>query len=61
LQPWAAVWIDGNSVGETPLGNLSVVPGEHEVIFRHPQLGERRQKTLVRAGVETLVAVNFEK
>jgi hypothetical protein len=60
-QPWAAVWIDGNSVGETPLGNLSMVPGEHEVIFRHPQLGERRQKTMVRAGVETRVAVNFEK
>jgi hypothetical protein len=32
-QPWAAVWIDGNSVGETPIGNLSVVPGEHEVVF----------------------------
>ena len=60
-QPWAAVWIDGNSVGETPLGNLSVVPGEHEVVFRHPQLGERRQKTLVRAGAETRVAVNLEK
>jgi len=60
-QPWAAVFIDGNSVGETPLGNLSIVPGEHEVIFRHPQLGERRQKTMVRAGVETRVAVNFEK
>ena len=60
-QPWAAVWIDGNSVGETPLGDLSVVPGEHEVIFRHPQFGERRQKAMVRAGVETRVAVNFEK
>jgi len=60
-QPWAAVWIDGNAVGETPLGNLSVVPGEHEVVFRHPQLGERRQKTMVRAGAETRVAVNLEK
>jgi PEGA domain len=60
-QPWAAVWIDGNSVGETPIGNLSVVPGEHEVVFRHPQLGERRQKTMVRAGAETRVAVNLEK
>jgi len=60
-QPWAAVWIDGNSVGETPIGNLSVVPGEHEVVFRHPELGERRQKTMVRAGAETRVAVNLEK
>jgi hypothetical protein len=60
-QPWAAVWIDGNAVGETPIGNLALVPGEHEVIFRHPQLGERRQKTMVKAGAETRVAVNLEK
>lgn len=60
-QPWAAVWIDGNAVGETPLGNLSVLPGEHEIVFRHPQLGERREKANVRPGVETRVAVNLQK
>jgi len=57
--PWAAVWIDGASLGETPLGNLSVVPGEHEIVFRHPQLGERREKTLVRANATTRVSVNL--
>jgi hypothetical protein len=60
-QPWAAVWLDGASIGETPLGNISVVPGEHEIVFRHPELGERRQKTIVRAGVETRVAVNLQR
>jgi len=60
-QPWAAVWLDGNSVGETPLGDLSVVPGEHEILFRHPQLGERRERAIVRSGVETRVAVNLRK
>ena len=60
-QPWAVVWLDGTSIGETPLGNLSVVPGEHEIVFRHPELGERREKTMVRAGVETRVAVNLQK
>jgi hypothetical protein len=60
-QPWAAVWIDGNAVGETPLGNLSVVPGEHEIVFRHPQLGERREKAIVRAGAETRVAVTLQR
>jgi hypothetical protein len=60
-QPWAAVWLDGNSVGETPIGNLSVVPGQHEIIFRHPQLGERRATTMVRSGVESRVSANFEK
>ena len=57
--PWAAVWIDGTSYGETPLGNLSIAPGEHEVVFRHPQFGERREKATVRAETTTRVAVNF--
>jgi hypothetical protein len=57
--PWAAVWIDGTSYGETPLGNLSIAPGEHEVVFRHPQFGERREKAVVRAETTTRVTVNF--
>jgi hypothetical protein len=60
-QPWASVWIDGNPVGETPLGNLSVLPGEHEIVFRHPQLGERRERTIVRPDVETRVAVSLQR
>jgi len=59
--PWAAVWIDGNSFGETPLGNLSIPAGEHEIVFRHPQLGERREKTMVRADVATRVTVNLQR
>ena len=42
-QPWAEVWVDGTRVGETPIGNLSRPIGRHEVVFRHPDLGERRE------------------
>jgi hypothetical protein len=59
--PWAAVWIDGNSIGETPIGNFSVAPGEHEILFRHPQLGERREKTIVRVDGPTRVSVNLQQ
>jgi len=59
--PWASVWIDGSPYGETPLGNLSIVPGEHEIVLRHPQLGERREKTLVRPDTAARVAVNFQR
>jgi PEGA domain len=59
--PWAAVWIDGNSLGDTPIGNLSVPAGEHEILFRHPQLGERREKAIVRADTATRVTVNLER
>jgi hypothetical protein len=58
--PWASVWIDGSAFGETPLGNLSIAPGEHEIVFRHPQLGERRQSTIVRAAATTRVSVNLQ-
>lgn len=45
--PWADVWIDGEKVGETPIGNLSVTLGSHEVIFRHPTFGEQRHVATV--------------
>jgi serine/threonine protein kinase len=45
--PWAEVWIDGENVGETPIGNLPVPIGAHEIIFRHPALGELRQAVTV--------------
>jgi PEGA domain len=57
--PWAAVFIDGMPYGETPLGNLSIAAGEHEVVFRHPQFGERRERATVRTQTITRVAVNF--
>jgi serine/threonine protein kinase len=60
-QPWAQVWIDGSLVGETPLANLTVSPGEHEIIFRHPQLGEHREKTIVKSGVQTRVSATLSK
>ena len=57
--PWAQVWIDGSSVGETPLANLPVAVGEHEVVFRHPQLGERREKAIVKSDTLTRVSVSL--
>jgi len=45
--PWAEVVVDGTRVGETPLGNVSMALGPHEIVFRHPQLGERRMTTMV--------------
>jgi len=59
--PWAEVWIDGHSVGETPLGNLSVPLGEHEIVFRHPELGERREKAIVRSDRLTRVSANLQR
>jgi len=59
--PWASVWIDGNAFGDTPIGNLSIALGEHDFVFRHPQLGERREKAIVRADRPTRVAVTLQQ
>jgi PEGA domain-containing protein len=60
-QPWAEVSIDGQAKGETPLANLSVPVGEHEIVFRHPELGERRQTVIVRADQAARASVTFER
>jgi hypothetical protein len=59
--PWALVSIDGNSVGETPLGNVALPVGEHQITFRHPQLGERVQKVIVKANAATRVSAVFTR
>jgi hypothetical protein len=45
--PWAEVWIDNERIGETPIGNLQTRIGTRQVVFRHPELGERRATVLV--------------
>ncbi len=55
--PWAQVSIDGREVGETPLANVSVTAGQHQIVFRHPQLGERRETTVVKSGAVTRLSV----
>ncbi len=58
--PWAEVWIDGQRVGETPIGNLSVAIGQHEVVFRNPQLGEKRHAISVTLGAPIRLSVDMK-
>ena len=58
-QPWAEVWINGEQVGETPIGNLSRPIGPYEVLFRHPTLGERRRMLVLRSGEPARVSVDL--
>jgi hypothetical protein len=58
--PWAEVWIDGKRVGETPIGNLSVAIGPHEIVFKHPQLGEKHHAVSVTLGAPVRVSVDMK-
>ena len=59
--PWAEVWIDNQRMGETPLGNLQQTIGTHEIVFRHPDLGERRTTVLVTLKEPARVSMDLRK
>ena len=58
-KPWAEAWVDGVRVGDTPIGTLMRPIGRHEVVLRHPELGERRESVLVTLGQPARVSVDF--
>jgi hypothetical protein len=59
--PWANVWIDGQAFGTTPLANVQVPIGTHEIVFRNPQLGERRQTVVVGTKGPVRLGMDFKK
>jgi len=59
--PWAQVSIDGNPVGDTPIANLPLAAGEHQIAFRHPQLGEQTQRVIVKSDTLTRVSATFTR
>ena len=60
-RPWADVLIDGNPAGQTPLANIQVTAGPHQITFRHPQLGERIERVVVATSGVSRVAVDLNK
>jgi hypothetical protein len=58
--PWAEVWIDGKRVGETPIGNLGLAIGPHEIVFKHPQFGEKRHAVSVTLGAPVRLSVDMK-
>jgi hypothetical protein len=60
-RPWADVLVDGANIGQTPIANAQVALGSHELVFRHPQLGERRQTILVTAKGNNRIAADLTK
>ena len=60
-RPWAEVFVDGTRVGETPVSQLSLPVGIHEIVFRHPEMGERRVSVVVKIGATGRAFTDFTK
>lgn len=57
--PWAEVFINNVRIGDTPLANVMLPPGDHVVVFRHPQLGEKRQTVRVTLRESPRISVDM--
>jgi hypothetical protein len=57
--PWAEVTLDGRTLGETPIANVTARAGSHELVFKHPQHGELKQTVVVKPGEMGRVTVNM--
>jgi hypothetical protein len=60
-RPWADVSIDAADAGQTPIADLMVPIGAHQVIFRHPQYGERRETVVVTTKGPNRIAADLTK
>ena len=60
-RPWAEILVDGTSVGQTPIANLLVTVGSHDVVFRNPQHGDRRQTVLVTTNGPNRITADLTK
>ena len=59
--PWAEVWIDGERAGETPIGNVQLTIGQHDVVFRHPELGEQRFTPTITLNAPARLTADFRR
>jgi hypothetical protein len=59
--PWAEVWIDGTKKGDTPIASLRVPLGTHQIVFKHPQFGDRTLTVVVHANAPNPATVDFTK
>jgi hypothetical protein len=59
--PWAEVWLGERKLGDTPIAALALPIGVHQMVFKHPSLGERRETVTVAAGGPVRVSVDMRK
>lgn len=60
-KPWADVWIDGRRAGFSPMNDLPISCGTHEIVFTSRELGvERRISLTLRPGETVKRVVDLE-
>ncbi|HVR69267.1 MAG TPA: PEGA domain-containing protein [Vicinamibacteria bacterium] len=58
-RPWAHVAVDGRAIGTTPFRPLELPPGEHTVVFTHPEYKPFQRKVTITAGQATRLEIDL--
>ncbi len=61
VRPWAEVVVDGRAMGTTPLDRITLEPGTHVVLLRHPAYEELRRSVVVTPGETAKLIVDLAK
>jgi archaellum component FlaF (FlaF/FlaG flagellin family) len=59
--PWAEVFVDGRRVGETPLANLAVPIGTHEITLRNPRFPEQKRSVVISLAGPSRLGVDLRQ
>ena len=58
--PWGQVWLDGKSLGDTPLAELKIAAGEHQLKVSNPETGKNNsQRLTLKPGERRTVRVDL--
>jgi serine/threonine-protein kinase len=60
VNPYAEVFVDGRSYGQTPIEPVTLSPGHHTVTLKNPQLGaDRKQDVVIKPHEQTAVRIDL--
>src|SRR4030042_2785961 len=57
--PWADVYVDEKFVGQTPIANLRLTVGNHEIKFLNPKFPIKRRNVTILEGANSNISVNM--
>ena len=61
VKPWGTVWVDGRSLGDTPLGRIELASGSHTLRVRHPAYEIWEKVITIRPGQTERLVVDLAK
>jgi hypothetical protein len=61
VTPWGEVFVNGRTIGSTPLRPIQLPAGEHRVRIFHPQFGSVERRVVVSPGSTTKVVANMTR